>query len=276
MDDLNINLLCGGFHRCLPQWSLEEITNENYYKIYFPVEGEANLRVENTLYTLQPGHVYFINGHKLQAQICSTYLSVYWIHFVPRSLILNRFLDYLSPVYAWNREETEILKGIDFRCIPELFHNPDKEQNTLLETAPFGLTCYITSLLLLLISDMTKTQQKIIDRISYGNYDKLKPAIDFMNDNYHQNLKLEEIASKTFLNPIYFLRLFKQNFNITPHQYLLKKRLDEACSMLRRTKLSINDISQALGFCNQFYFSKTFKKHYGKTPSQYRQSRLLP
>lgn len=119
-------------------------------------------------------------------------------------------------------------------------------------------------------------QQKLIDNISYGDYEKLKPAVDFINDNYNKTLRLEEIASKTYLNPIYFLRLFKQNFKITPHQYILKKRLDEAGSMLRRTNLSINDISQRLGFCNQFYFSKMFKNHFGKTPSQYKHSKLLP
>ncbi|QUI22434.1 helix-turn-helix transcriptional regulator [Vallitalea pronyensis] len=275
MDDLNVKLICGGFNRCLPKWSMKYITNEHDYKLYFPVEGEASIRVDGTTYTLKPGHVYFINAHKLQAQLCSSYLSVYWLHFIPHGLMLNKYLEHLAPVYIWEKDKS-LLRDMDYTCIPKLFHGDLKPPYNTHETAPIGLTCYVTSLLLLCISDMIKAQQKKIDNMTYHHYDKLKPAIDFMHDNYHKNLKLEEIAGKTFLNPIYFLRLFKQNFKITPHQYLLKKRLDEACRMLRRTHYSISDISQRLGFCNQFYFSKTFKRHFGKTPSEYRQSKPIP
>lgn len=274
MDNLNIKIMSGGFNNCLPEWS-SKVTKDNCYKIYFPVNGEVNLVLENEPYNIIAGNVYFINGHKLQEQICHDSMDVYWIHFQPSSLFVNKILDYLSPVYCWDKNN-KILENIIYERIPQLFDNPRSADNNVLETAPLSLPIYITSTILLLISDMMENQKEFIDKISYVEYEKLKPSIDFMNTNYHRPLSLEEIAGKVYLNPIYFLRLFKRNFNITPQQYIMKIRLEEACSLLRETKLTINDISNRLGFCNQFYFSKTFKRNYNKTPSQYRNLIILP
>ncbi|WP_113671410.1 AraC family transcriptional regulator [Vallitalea guaymasensis] len=274
MDNLNIKIISGGYNNCSPKWS-SKVTKDNCYKIYFPVHGKVNLMLDDDIYNIIEGNVYFINGYKLQEQICPEYMDVYWIHFLPSSLFLNKILDYLPPVYCW-KKRSKIIDNINYKSIPELFDNPRSARNNVLDTAPLSLPIYINSFILLLISDMMENQKELVDNISYVEYEKLKPSIDFINNNYDRTLTLEEIAGKVYLNPIYFLRLFKKNFNITPQQYIMKKRLDEACSLLRETELTINDIANKLGFCNQFYFSKIFKRNFNKTPSQYRKLIILP
>ncbi|GKX29297.1 transcriptional regulator [Vallitalea longa] len=274
MDNFNIKLLNGGFNNCLPDWS-SQVTNDNCYKIYFTTEGEAKLIINDQQYELKENNVYFINGYKLQEQICYSHMDVYWIHFQPYSLFFNKILDCISPVYNW-KHNNQLLDNINFTHILSLFNNDDNVKNNIIKTAPLATSMYVTSCILLLISDMIENQKKKISKISFGEYEKLKPTIDFINNNYTESISLEEIAEQVYLNPTYFLRLFKKNFNITPRQYILKLRLDEACSLLKGTELSIKEISDKLGFCNQFYFTKSFKKKLSVTPSEYRKLIILP
>ena len=74
---------------------------------------------------------------------------------------------------------------------------------------------------------MLSDQKDKLSSLPYSKYLQLLPAIEYMDDKYITNLSLKEIAEKIFLSPEYFLRLFKKSFNITPHQYILHKRLNE-------------------------------------------------
>lgn len=274
MDNLNIKLLSGGFNNCLPDWS-SKVINDNCYKIYFPTEGNVTLIIDKQEYVLKERNAYFINGHKLQEQLCYSNMKVYWVHFLPDSLFFNKILDNLSPIYYWNQDDKS-LNNIDFTCLRNLFNGDNNTNKLSAKKDSLSLPMYVTSFILLMISHMMEDQKEILQLISFEEYEKLKPSIEFINNNYTKSIRLEELAEKVYLNPIYFLRLFKKNFNITPRQYILKKRLDEACSLLKGTELTIREISDNLGFCNQFYFTKLFKKNLLMTPSEYRNSIILP
>lgn len=110
-----------------------------------------------------------------------------------------------------------------------------------------------------LVSHMTAEQHTDLYGIPYDLYYKLKAAVDFIDGNYNKNLSLEEMAQKVFLNPSYFLCLFKKCFKMTPNVYLSTKRLNEACRLLARTNMSIREIAESTGFCNQFYFPRCLK-----------------
>ncbi len=275
MDNLNVVLLSGGHYRCTPEWNFDPFGRDNCYKLYFPVAGGARIFIDSRWTELSEGNAYFINGFVLDRQRCENMMEVYWLHFIPESQLFGMYLNNFPPVYRWERGNP-LLESIDFGRIPFLFDKPNTRDNSLIDAASFSLTCYINSVVLMLISDMAGKQNLAFDEISYGVYFKLKPAIDYINGNYRQNLKLEDIAQKSFLNHIYFLRLFKKCFKITPGRYINMLRFNEACRLLMKTEMSILEISEQTGFCNQFYFSKAFKSHFHKTPMEYRKTKLSP
>ena len=65
-------------------------------------------------------------------------------------------------------------------------------------------------------------------------------------------------------------KLFQKYLKISPSQYLQQYRLSKACTLLRKTSLSITDISYTVGFQHAPYFTKLFTQYIGETPSEYR------
>lgn len=66
--------------------------------------------------------------------------------------------------------------------------------------------------------------------------------------------------------------LFKKFIGQTPIDYILKIRMERACSLLTNDNLSISEVSNSIGYSDQFVFSKQFKKSMGETPSAFRKN----
>jgi len=88
----------------------------------------------------------------------------------------------------------------------------------------------------------------------------------FMNQNYRYNVNLERFAHLTGRSLATFKRDFEKVFQTSPHQWMLKKRLDEAHYLLKEEKKSASDIFVDLGFEDLSHFSYAFKKQFGYSP----------
>ena len=275
MENLNLSILTGGYYHCTPSWDTVKRNRDACYKIYFPMDGEAQIKVRGTWYPLVSGQAYFINGFELEQQSCSHSMHVYWLHFTPQSQILNLHLKSLQPVYSWGANALWPAL-LDTTQIADLFFDPESDHSIPRESIDLSLQCSIHGLIHLMIADMSKSQEASKENISPILLQKLQPALGYIHANYAENITLEEMARQAFLSKAYFLRLFKSCYKQTPYQYLLTVRMQEAARLLSRTNLSVKQISDRLGYCNQFHLAKAFKSYYQCSPLAYRQKRLLP
>ncbi len=101
-------------------------------------------------------------------------------------------------------------------------------------------------------------------------YKRLHQARDFIDASYNNKLNLSEMAGVARLSRHHFLRTFKAAFGTTPHQYLTRRRLQEARWRLIQSNLSMTQICYEVGFENHSSFSRLFKQAYHCSPSQYR------
>ncbi len=88
----------------------------------------------------------------------------------------------------------------------------------------------------------------------------------FMNQNYRYNVNLDRFAHLTGRSLATFKRDFEKVFQTSPHQWILKKRLDEAHYLLKEEKRAASDIFVDLGFEDLSHFSHAFKKQFGYSP----------
>jgi AraC family transcriptional regulator len=103
-------------------------------------------------------------------------------------------------------------------------------------------------------------------------YKRVSTAKDWMDENYNVDISLEDIAAQAAMNSQHFLRMFKQVYCITPHQYIIDFKLKKAKLLLESTKLTINEICQSIGFESVFSFSILYKKRFGLAPSRLRKT----
>lgn len=99
---------------------------------------------------------------------------------------------------------------------------------------------------------------------------RLLAARDFVIQYYNIEIRLDKLAEIACMSRYHFLRLFKQAFRITPHQYQLQRRLAEACKLLRDTELPAVEVSFLVGFESHTSFAALFKRRFGLTPLAYR------
>ena len=98
----------------------------------------------------------------------------------------------------------------------------------------------------------------------------LYKVIQKMQKDLSEPLKLEDLAADSGVSPRTLSRLFLKYFQIPPHKYLVKLRMQRACQMLSLEVFSIKEIAAAVGYPNALNFSTEFKRIMGYSPSLFR------
>jgi AraC family transcriptional regulator len=107
---------------------------------------------------------------------------------------------------------------------------------------------------------------------SYGgrlSRHQVERVMEFIYSSLEQELSLVELARQARLSPRHFARLFKNTLGVTPHQYVMRERVERAKWLLAGRRLQVSEISLSLGFGNQSYFTQAFHKVTGTTPKRY-------
>lgn len=94
--------------------------------------------------------------------------------------------------------------------------------------------------------------------------------VAFIEDNLASNLGLVDLAKVAGYGPDHFARLFKREFGVAPHDYLIGRRLERAKTLLRSSRRSIAEVALACGFASHAHLSAVFRRRIGTTPTAYR------
>ena len=97
-------------------------------------------------------------------------------------------------------------------------------------------------------------------------------ACQFIQNHLAENLSLERVAAQIFVNRYYLCQLFKENMQESFSEYITRKRLEQAQTLLKTTHFSIDKIAEQCGFSSSGYFSTVFRKYYGQSPREYRKA----
>ena len=99
---------------------------------------------------------------------------------------------------------------------------------------------------------------------------RLRQVTEFIGDNYSRDLKLAELAQVAGMSSFHFAREFKRTTGTSPHQYLIKFRIERAKALLARNDLPLTEVGLRSGFSHQSHFTRLFRRITGTTPNSYR------
>ena len=102
---------------------------------------------------------------------------------------------------------------------------------------------------------------------------QLTKTIEFIRNTPYREISLKTMSAAAGLSPFHFARMFKLSTGISPHQFVLKRRLDMGAEMLTTSNDAISNIATVLGFADQSHFTMHFKKMQGVAPAAYRRQK---
>lgn len=217
------------------------------HSTFITSQGEVQMKAGELLFI--PPHTK--HGYKIEE---TDLVAYYWIHFSGEKI--QMFFHDLQL-------EAEYVYSIGLSTgITRLFDLIIKEVQTKNE----HYSAVASGLLIQLLSVIAQKKS------ASGHMPGIKRAISAIRSEYNENQSVETYAKNAGYSKCHFIRLFKEATGLTPIDYRICIRLENACSLLRSTSYSIREISEAVGFTDAAYFSRLFKKRFGQSPQNYRNS----
>ena len=254
-----------GWEQCDPSQSFGPAAR-NHYLFHLCLSGTGTLYAENTkgesiTYKIKSGQGFMLFPH----QIC-TYIADHdipweyvWIEFDglrAKETIELAGLSIDQPVYrALYKDIAETMKN-------EMLYIVNHK-----EESPFHLIGHLYLFIDSFVRSSTSTKTTGGTRLR-DFY--IKEAITYIEQNFQNDISIEDIAVSCGLNRSYFGKIFREEMGKSPQEFLISYRMTKATELLKLTRLSTADIGNGVGYPNQLHFSRAFKNVYGISPRQWR------
>ena len=108
-----------------------------------------------------------------------------------------------------------------------------------------------------------------VPRAVVSKKQKFSPAICFVQKHYSERIYSDTMARLCGMSPTHFSHAFKQTFDVTFQQFILRYRVREACKLLQSPGANIADVAYNVGFSDPSYFTRVFKRYVGTSPSNF-------
>lgn len=262
---VDLSLFQCGREKCSPAHSFGPAAR-NHYLFHYVISGTGRLFAYDKNGETREYHIKSMQGFMIFPNQITTYVAdkdmpweYVWIEFDglrAKAVVEAAGFSLDSPVYKARFKELR----------EELM----KEMNYIAENSrasPFHLIGH----LYLFLDYLTRSTEGVKVHHSSKLRDfYIHEALEFIEHNFQNDISVEDIADVCGLNRSYFGKIFKEAVGKTPQDFLLNYRMVKATELLKLTKLSVGDISSAVGYGNQLHFSRAFKSIYGISPKKWK------
>lgn len=212
-------------------------------------------------YQVKSGQGFMIFPHQVTTYIADKHLpwEYTWIEFDglrARELVMTAGLSQDAPIY---RAHSHDLRETMLKEMLYIVQHADM--------APFHLIGH----LYLFIDALTSSIATM--KLSKGSRLRdfyIQEAVSYIEQNFQNDISVEDIADNCGLNRSYFSKIFRAAIGRTPQEFLLNYRMTKATELLKLTQLAVGDIGKAVGYENPLHFSRAFKNVYGTPPREWR------
>ncbi|MET3549639.1 AraC family L-rhamnose operon transcriptional activator RhaR/AraC family L-rhamnose operon regulatory protein RhaS [Paenibacillus favisporus] len=253
------------------------VHSHDFSELVVILQGSAVHIIEGREYPVTAGQVFLIHSgvsHGYKNVDGIEYINVM---FQPEQLLQLSELRLLPGFQALFYIEPFYRKEMNFKGMLTLNEAQLQEATRLLdlilteyELQPQGYRLMIRSYFTALVGLLSRYYQ-----IGSGADDnkalRIGEAVTYIEEHFLQPITLQAMADKAYLSTRQFQRVFTRNYHTTPMDYVIRKRLDYSCTLLRHPSLSISQVALESGFRDQNYYARQFRKVYNCTPSEYRE-----
>lgn len=250
-----------GWEKCAPAHSFGP-ASRNHYLFHYVISGSGVLKAhdengETRDYKISAGQGFMIFPEQITTYIASAESpwEYTWLEFDglrAKESVEIAGLSPNHPVYSSRCIETREKMVNEMLYI---VHHKDESPINLIG----HLYLFLDQLLRSAAHVRKPAQNKLRDFY-------LKEAFTFIEQNFQNNISVEDIAENCGLNRSYFGKIFKDSVGKSPQEFLIHYRMIKASELLRMTKKSVQEIGNSVGYPNALHFSRAFKNVYGMSP----------
>ncbi|MEM6801329.1 MAG: AraC family transcriptional regulator [Bacteroidota bacterium] len=156
------------------------------------------------------------------------------------------------------------LKAPDY--LAHFWKSVEQVHSSLLNTSPtfFDIKAWEVFSALISHDESGKTEAKLRGLLQA----KERSLHKFMEENFDKALSIDDFAYLTGRSPASFRREFKLKFGSSPRKWIIRQRLEKAAQLLQKSKMSVAEVAQEVGYESTSHFIQGFKKQFGQTPRQ--------
>lgn len=260
-----------GREQCEPSRSYGP-ASRNHYLFHYIISGTGTLMADDSsgrtqTYHIKSGQGFLLFPGQIAAHSSDENLpwEYTWLEFDGlrvREMLEIAGLSKDSPIYRASS------KDLRMNMLNEMLYIAEHA-----DESPFHLIGH----LYLFLDYLTKSSNTM--KMKQGGRQKdfyIKEALSFVEQNFQNDISVEDIAACCGLNRSYFGKIFRDAMGKSPQEFLMNYRMAKASELLKLTQLSIGDIGNAVGYPNQLHFSRAFKNIYGISPRNWRnQNRIM-
>jgi len=233
-------------------WSHRPPASETAF-LGFVLEGEAYFNIDGKEYTVKKNDILFWNkGTSMYSRGKKGFFEYVAIHFLTNPPISESIIPHCFP--ATDPEYTE-----------QLFMKARNEYQLKAFAYPLRVKAQLYKILNHIITSNTgfALSQK---------HTAILHSVLYMEKNiFSKDLDIETIAEQSGISSVYFRKVFKEIYNISPLKYITDKRMEKAAELLYYENFSVAQIADMVGYRYTVYFTKLFKEKYGVSPREYKQ-----
>ncbi|MCM3207460.1 helix-turn-helix domain-containing protein [Paenibacillus illinoisensis] len=247
-----------------PNWNFPSHMHEDITEIVYVSDGEGIIKINEHPYAVQKGDLLIYNQGVIHEQCTSPVcpLSLYYCGianiYTDGSRGEHIISENASPYIKTEAYADRIGELLDF------MYEESSNQQAGYEQICEGLLGALLALVQRLVQPNVSRKQ---------DSDHLAVRIkEYLDENYLQHLKLQDIAAHFHMNPYYLSHVFKHKYDDSPIRYIVYRRMGEAKCLLTTTDMKVSEIAHVLGYQNANYFTILFTKTMGESPTQYKKN----
>ena len=242
----------------LPTWSPHGRVD---YQLLYVAAGKAHFYIGGEDKVVTAGHMVLYQPKEEQhyEYFGIDKPEVYWVHFTGGD-VRNTLRHYDIP-----------LNDHVFYCgTPSTYVLLFKQMIEELQTCRVGYEELLEMCFreLLLVVQRTRLEKPSI--VSTQVQEEMAFARQYFHEHYNEPINIEDFAQSRHMSISLFMRNFKKVYEISPKQYILNLRMNNAQSLLETTDYTVSEIAAIVGYDNPLYFSRLYHKQKGQAPTDYR------
>lgn len=258
-DEILLPMYVVGIGSSDTEWHVKRDEGFPYYQMIYCVRGQGVLVIDNKQYVIEAGRGFYLPANYPHEYYPTEAIwETHWVTFDGKEI------DDLLKVLQFQHWRVFDISNIS--AVDAIF----KKMLYLLKTNYYYSGHQCSAYLYQFLLEMNRYVNLQSSPNESHKLKQLQPVIDYIDNNFNEDIELKKMADIIGLSPQYLCRLFKECLNLRPFEYLARKRVQEAKTLLIEQHYTINEIASRVGYNDCSYFCAVFKKHEMLSPAEFR------